>query len=153
VDAVKLKERKEVRDEMARIILLNVPDNAAAEDFAREMLEAEKAGIPLPSDMPALPEGTTIEALIARPTLACKCGSQGNKMKAAMGWSRTPKFGWWVHAGCNRPAPMVVRDWVKNMLNGTRNLLADIAPDEKWPQPRTDTRDAIDEMRARRRSA
>ena len=83
-----------------------------------------------------LPAGARIDAMIARPSLACPCGSTGNKMKKgdAFGFTQSPRFGWWVHAKCHRPTATIVRNFIANLLGGYRNLMADIDPSKEWPQ-------------------
>jgi hypothetical protein len=113
---------------MARIIVMTISDNDEAEQFARAMLEAER------TDWPLVPACTTIDAMIARPTLGCKCGL--GKRGKQVGWTRAPRFGWFIHSLCRRPSPYVVRDFVSNMLGGCRNLLVELDPEGNFAQPR-----------------
>ena len=93
---------------MARTILITIQDNEAAELFARQMLAS-----PEPPDYLAglveVPEGATIDAMVARPTKYCRCtptqlrqGRHGPKI--VRNWTRTPRFGWFVCSRCKRPS-------------------------------------------------
>ena len=116
-----------------RTIVLSIKDNDAANEFAKAMLEAERNG------MPFVPQGTTINAIIARPTLACKCNSR----KKLTGWTRTPRFGWFVCPVCKRPSYYVVRDFIKNMLHGQNNLLQEFINGQTTKPPTVNEMAAI----------
>jgi hypothetical protein len=108
---------------MAREIYLLIQDNKVAEEFAKAMLVTERDG------MPFVPRGTTIDAIVARPTLYCKCSSTKRKrgrQKPLDDFTQVKKFGWWVHALCNRPTKYVVEHWLENHIGGYRNLLSDL---------------------------
>lgn len=105
---------------MARTILLTIKDNEVAEEFARQMLEAPGKG------MPFVPQGTTIDAMIARPTLACKCSNSDKRqgrIKSLGDFTRARRYGWWVHAKCKRPTRAIVDRFIENHLGGYNNLL------------------------------
>ena len=108
---------------MARVIILSFKDNDAAEHFARQVLEGQDNG--MCSVLPS--EGVKIEALIARPTAKCRGPHRvPGKQKSERGWSRTKRFGWWVCSVCNKCSPMVVRDFIDNMIGGYNNLLEEL---------------------------
>jgi hypothetical protein len=114
---------------MARIIILSIPDNAEAEDFARWMLDRDGR-----EDQPVVPPGATIEAMVARPTVACRGPHRvPGKIKSQMSWTRTVKFGWWVCGVCKKPAATIVRDFVENMLGGHNDLLPTVTGGEPRP--------------------
>jgi hypothetical protein len=117
---------------MSRTIILTIKDNAVAEEFARALLA--NAGNEDFQEV-VVPLGTTLDALIARPTLGCRCSSgQRGKIKNRWEWSRAPRYGWFVHTTCRRPAQMVVRRFIYNMLGGYNNLLDELRePEPKEP--------------------
>jgi hypothetical protein len=118
---------------MARTLLITWPSNEEAERFCR-ILDQVQTGTyegltdeglaelaDLLTDSDDLPQ---MDALIARPTLACKCSQtrKGNMI----GYTRMPKFGWFVHAKCKRPAPPVVRNFIANRIMGNNDLLPEV---------------------------
>jgi hypothetical protein len=108
---------------MARSILITIPDNAVADKLAYDIANAAHGG------MPCLPQQTIIETIVARPTLWCKCTTTQRKrgrQKELGDYTAVPKFGWWVHALCQRPTKYIVDHWVENHLNGCVNLLPGI---------------------------
>jgi hypothetical protein len=124
---------------MARVIVLSIESNSDAESFARWMLDKDKEGYD--EDMPVVPPQAKIEAMIARPTVFCRGPHRvPGKLKSQMGWTRTKRFGWWVCSVCKKPAPTVVRDFIKNMLGGYNNLLPELEGGEpqepQWIQER-----------------
>ena len=117
---------------MARTILITIQDNEAAELFARQMLAS-----PEPPDYLAglveVPEGATIDAMVARPTKYCKCtpaqlrqGRHGPKI--VRNWTRTPRFGWFVCSRCKRPSRIVVKNFIENHLTNLCDLLPELLP-------------------------
>ena len=102
---------------MARSVLMTFTDNAVSEQFVRDMAVIDRDGRPF------VPAGVTIDAVVARPTLWCKCTGH---MKKDFGYKGIPKFGWWVHARCQRPTKHIVDHWLENHLNGCVNLLEGI---------------------------
>jgi hypothetical protein len=104
---------------MSRTIVLTIPNNEEAERWAQSMLDADTNGTVM------LPASARIDAMIARPTLYCKCVSRKKE-----GWSRTTKFGWWVHPRCRRPARLVVERFISNMLGGCNDLLPTLSGSE-----------------------
>jgi len=114
---------------MARILVLSIADNAEAEWFAKRLLENQELRIST-----LMPSSTRIEAMIARPTVACRGPHRvQGKIKSQMGWTRTVKFGWWVCGICKKPAATVVRDFVENMLGGYNDLLPTLSGGEPRP--------------------
>jgi hypothetical protein len=118
----------------ARTILITIDDQKAAEQF---VLELYNDGLMDRDRQILVPAGTKLDAMIARPSLGCHCTGGTGKMgkHSDFGWRQVPKFGWWVHARCKRPSATVVRDWIRNMLNGAHNLLPVLIPDREWVQP------------------
>jgi hypothetical protein len=115
---------------MARVIILSFDDNAAAERFAKHVMEGQRLG--LGTMTPS--QGVQVEAMVARPTVACRGPHRvPGKLKSQMGWTRTIKFGWWVCSVCNKPAPAVVRDFIQNMLGGYNDLLPTVTGGEPRP--------------------
>jgi len=118
---------------MSRVVILSFRDNDAAEHFARQVLEGQSNGTcsVLPS------KDVRIEALIAQPTQRCKGPHRvPGKQKSERGWSRTKRYGWWVCGVCNKCSPMVVRDFITNMIGGYNNLLSELMggdPEEPTP--------------------
>jgi hypothetical protein len=112
---------------MARIIILSIESNAEAEDFARWLLDGNAPKTWDEGDLPVVPRGTKIEAMIARPTVACRGPHRvPGKLRSQMGWTRTQRFGWWVCSVCKKPSPTVVRDFIRNMCNGHNDLLPEL---------------------------
>jgi hypothetical protein len=107
---------------LARTLILTIKDNGVAEEFARALLGEYSTVSPL------IPEGLTLDAMIARPTLFCKCPShrQKGKIKSHGDWSRAPRYGWFVHAVCRRPAKMVVERFIYNLIGSYNNLLDEL---------------------------
>jgi hypothetical protein len=110
---------------MARVIIISVESNGEAESFARWMVDKDKEGYN--EDMPVVPPGAKIEAMIAKPTVACRGPHRvPGKLRSQMGWTRTQRFGWWVCSVCKKPSPTVVRDFIRNMCNGHNDLLPEL---------------------------
>lgn len=119
---------------MARIIILSVPENEEAEDFARWLLDGNAPKTWDEGDLPVVPRNTTIEAMIARPTIGCRGPHRvPGKLKSQMSWTRTQRFGWWVCGVCKKPSPTVVRNFIDNMLGGHNNLLPELTGGEPRP--------------------
>jgi hypothetical protein len=123
---------------MARAIILSFKDNAAAEKFIRDLDDAVSEENASPSisltneaGMLAAAFGT-VEAMVARPTIACHCtkglGLHGSK---GTGYTKTKLFGWWIHAECKKPSPPLIHNFIRNMIVGVGN---DLVPGlrEKW---------------------
>jgi hypothetical protein len=129
---------------VARIILLGFKDNDAAEAFIRDMDRIQSLDPVSSSLMGELGVITAsagkVEALVARPTLTCKCSSTGMHQgkKTGAGFTKTAKFGWWVHAKCRRPTSYIVKNFITNMLNGHNDLLPELR--ESW-QPKEENVD------------
>jgi hypothetical protein len=114
---------------MARIIVLSIADNTVAEQLAKDLLREvpKRAWLRLP--------GVKIEAMIARPTVACKGHRQPGRIKPLGEFTRTQRFGWFVCATCKRPAKAVVQRFVDNMLGGSNNLLPELTGGEPRQPP------------------
>src|ERR1700747_2218117 len=113
-----------------RTVILTIDDNKEAEQFAREMVAAMGADPPLDNvSMPRVPAGATIQALLAQPSRGCTC--QGGPE----GWSRVPRFGWFICTECKKPNAIVVKNWISNHLNGCATLLEELFPGQGWAQP------------------
>lgn len=115
---------------------MSFKDNEAAEALIKETLKSQRdphGGVPI-SIAHIMCSSATVEAMMARPTAGCKCKTHKNHKQA---WTRTVRFGWWVHASCKRPASLVVRNYIKNLIiSGGTNLLPEI---EAEMVPPTDT--------------
>jgi hypothetical protein len=114
---------------MARLLLLSIKDNDAAEAIIKAILKADSFSADDKDWGDHVKElGTLVSAyskiewVLARPLAFCQCVS---KAKDNKGWGKTKRFGWWVHAGCNRCSKMVVDKFVGNLMNGHHNLLAE----------------------------
>lgn len=105
-----------------RTIILSFPDNKAAEEFARGMLECQEKG------MPFVPRQTTIDAMVARPTMGCSCRSHGTRKgnRTISDFTLAERFGWFVHKVCKRPTQTIVNRFVGNMLGGCKDLLPEL---------------------------
>jgi hypothetical protein len=123
---------------MARTLIITWPDNEAAERFATILHQLQTKtyegltdeGLSelgdLLTDGDELPE---MDAMVARPTKGCRCTSaerRRGRQKELGDWTRTPRFGWFVHAGCRRPSAYVVRHFVANMLGGYKDILPEV---------------------------
>jgi len=121
---------------MARILILSVDNNEEAEDFAKWLIEGNAPKAWAEGDLPVVPPGTTLEAMIARPTVGCRGPHRvPGKMKPERGWTRTKRFGWWVCGVCKKPSATVVRDFIDNMVGGYNDLLPELSGGEPR-QPR-----------------
>jgi hypothetical protein len=134
---------------MARAVVLTFQDNSEAETFVRTLDILQKDVYAESPSYDALPDvlgrllatkmvdgccGVSIDAVIARPTRWCKCTptqKRRGRQKPLGDYTRTPKFGWWVHALCMKPERPIVVNWVKNLLGGNVNLLEDILKKEE----------------------
>lgn len=107
-----------------RIVLLEM-NTEDAEEFVRDVANTER------ESMTFVPPGTTVEAVVARPTKWCTCDvPQESKSvrrrrmaKRESGWVRGSTFGWWLCINCKRPSKPVVIHWVDSMLAGANDLL------------------------------
>jgi hypothetical protein len=110
---------------MARLILLSVKDNEAADAIVKLILKSDNVhkegwGDHVQELGAPISAYSVIEWVMARPLAWWVCAS---KAKDNKGWGKTKRFGWWVHAGCNRCSRMVVVKFVSNLLNGHYDLL------------------------------
>lgn len=120
---------------MARAILITFKDNEAAEAFVKSVWESQSPE--------AITDGTNLRIgflvaaharvrwMIAQPTQACKCNIKPNTGKGKFNnqyeqWRQTERFGWRVHARCNKPNFFVVRDFIRNLHVGYKNLLQEL---------------------------
>jgi len=121
---------------MTRIVVLSFDDNKAAEAFVEHILDAQD---PMSSDTQATSIGylavalSVVEAVVARPTVSCRCRIVGmteyfrnqsqrrrstgkfedpgerREYVTAMGrWTKTERFGWLVHDKC-KPSELLHR--------------------------------------------
>lgn len=114
---------------MARVIILAFSDDAAAERFAQ--LKDDFESNPDAETDPAEDEGkiillgatvaahTEMEAMIARPTVFCRCTSGTGKGT----YYKTTKFGWWIHRPCKKPTYTIVKNFIHNMTISVGNDL------------------------------
>jgi len=112
---------------MARVVVISFTDDAAAEQFCIQLhniQEAEEPMLPEAYDLGAIAAAHGIvEALIAKPTLSCPHPFRNGTFK------KTEVFGWYVHATkangrpCFRPHPLVVQNFINNMLIASGNNL------------------------------
>jgi hypothetical protein len=144
---------------MARVVVLHFDDNDAAEHFVEGVLALQDPNTELRS-LPALIRHTgsivaacgKVEAIIARPTVYCKCkivgmtewSRQQNRRKnsnkfvdysnqadyaTAMGQHRkTERYGWLIHTKCKKPNRFIVQRFIQNLLIGLgcNNLLSEL---------------------------
>jgi hypothetical protein len=112
---------------MTRVVLLTFKDNAAAEALVKRLDQLQNEAWDLADNETeftslglVLASTSKVEAVLARPLASCNC-SPRPKFSA---WKRTEVFGWHVCPKCNRPAPLVVRNWLANLVRqGGNNLL------------------------------
>jgi hypothetical protein len=110
---------------MARLLLLSVKDNDAAEAIVKLILQSddvhkENWGDHVRELGTLLAAYSTLEWVIARPLAWCKCTKSGKNNQ--WGWTRTKRFGWFVHSECNKSAWLVVTKFTSG-LRGTNNDL------------------------------
>jgi hypothetical protein len=124
-----------------RTLLVTIKDNAWADRIVRELAErqgllGDEAEPSLTDDelMLELVERAHLDAMVARPTLFCHCGVTKGAGRRAAGYAQSERFKWLVHVPCNRPTEYIVRHWISNMLNGARDLLAEIIPGHETVQ-------------------
>jgi hypothetical protein len=109
---------------MARAFIITIGDNDAAEtlvdlwDEIKDGSGSRNIGLAIQEMGLIIGAHAEMETMVARPTAACRC----NMGKQDKGYSKTLRFGWWVHT-CKKPAATVVRDFIKNMTIGYNNLL------------------------------
>jgi hypothetical protein len=118
-----------------RTLIVSIADNDRAALIIRELAERQNLlgedAEPTLTDgelMLELVEHVQMDAMVARPTLACHCGETRGAGKRTSGYAQSSNFKWWVHTQCNRPTSYIVNRWISNMLNGARDLLHDIVP-------------------------
>jgi hypothetical protein len=117
---------------MARAVLLTFRDNQAAEAFVKKLWAEQD---PFASGEQYTEVGflaassAKIEWMLAQPLAACKCSGKrvsGNKF----GYKKTKRFGWWVHAACNKPTKLIIRTFIENLKNGHNDILPELFPNE-----------------------
>ena len=126
---------------MARVVLLSFKENDAAEQFIASVLAAQDESTPMAQmSQNIMAAGAiasacgVIEAMIARPTVACRCvivgkSQRGTKSKfRALGerWVKSERFGWLIHERCKRPNYWVVKRFIDNMHVGYNDLLPEL---------------------------
>jgi hypothetical protein len=152
---------------MARVVILSFDDNTAAEAFVEHTLEAQAAkhgGIPISISAHVVAHAT-IEAVVARPTVSCRCrivgmtqyyreksqrsragqgkfvnygGPEQQEYVSVMGTHvKTERFGWLIHTKCKRPGFFVVKRFIQMMLVGVgcNDLLPEIVERMNAPEP------------------
>jgi hypothetical protein len=131
---------------MARLLLLYVKDNDAAEAITKLILQSDDVHKEGWGDHVAelgtlISAYSKIEWIIARPLAWCTCTMPGKNRQ--WGWSNTKRFGWFVHSECNKSARFVVEKFTSG-LRGTNNdllpeyramLLAEQLPVEEKVEP------------------
>lgn len=114
----------------ARVIILTFKDEKAAEQFARLKTQWEEEDFEAPpgTEGEVLALGaivaaqTKLEAIVAKPSNPCTCTSSKHVNRGG-GYTKTKKFGWWVHAACAKPEMRVIQDFIKNMILSSGNDL------------------------------
>jgi hypothetical protein len=129
-----------------RTVVISFKDNETAEKFVKHVafmqggylvdgaIEEYDSAEEFVADTLADPTVTTLDAMIARPTMACQCRTvrQPGKMGSTVGnYTLTPHFRWWVHRKCKRPTKYIVKNFIANMIGGHRDLLAEIISSHK----------------------
>jgi hypothetical protein len=124
---------------VARTILITFADNKAAAEFARDFASAQKTTC---SGTMIHIEGVTMDAMIARPTLYCRCTPtmrRRGRQKELGDFTQAEKFGWYIHALCQRPTKYVVEHWLQHRIAGNKDLLPGVlGRGESVPQPDAD---------------
>jgi hypothetical protein len=128
---------------MSRVMIVSFDSDDSAEQVVRLLDQVQQGKYPVQVGQAfqemglILGSGATIEAVVARPTLACTCKSH------ASGFVKTNRFGWLVHrmkidgTKCMRPPWRVVQNFISNMVVTAGNdLLPEIrATKEEEIQP------------------
>ncbi len=130
---------------MARLILLAVKDNEVAEQFVKDLWhlqEIRHTDVSVDSrefmELGVLVAAyTNVEWMIARPMNHCRCTGHGKNRQ--WGWTKTRRFGWWVHANCNRVSRLVMLNFVTNLLNGHNDILPELRVVEELQQQEEET--------------
>jgi hypothetical protein len=117
-----------------RTLLISFKDNEAAETFAMELdilLRTKHLGVSSDTEerLTALLSQAQLDAMVARPTLACECS--GKPAGRKVGYVQTKRFHWWVHAlqGCKRPTRYIVDNFISILMGGNRDILGETLPD------------------------
>lgn len=151
---------------MARVVILSFENNAAANKFVKDLNASQNSDEVASSKVAEMGliamSYSKLEALLARPTLACECtkglGIRSQQYKAVAGFGKTTKFGWWVHSACKRPTKLVVDRFIHNLIiSGGNNLLQQVltpkgpveahvmgGPNQKMFQPGYKPNDPVD---------
>jgi hypothetical protein len=116
---------------MARLVLVSFKDNDAAEAFCKlvdqsDDVHKEGWGDHVAELGTLLSAYGRLEWMIARPLAWCKC--HGHSKNRQWGWARTRRFGWWIHATCNKCSKLTVINFVTNLLAGYNDLLPELRP-------------------------
>ena len=115
---------------MARIVTFSFKDNVAAEAVIEAVDILQDTGHPMTIQEFAqvaerlgsiMGASATPQVLMARPTAWCTCKYKVTRATGKV----TPRFGWLVCKTCNKPAEVVVRNWMGNLVNSVmgNNLL------------------------------
>lgn len=116
---------------MGRVVLLSFRNNEIAESFVRTMLRATDEELTQEEIFSLVrglgtivAAGGKVEAIVARPTIACKCKHKGKPPR----WKKSQRFGWWICPNCNRPSPYAGCFRIKNAIIGMggNNLLHEL---------------------------
>lgn len=120
----------------ARVVIVSFAEEKNAEQFVRLMdrweLDQplnENAASQMSDEILAagaiLAATAKVEAVVARPTVFCRCPTPGvrGKNQFGGGYSKTVKFGWFVHAECRKPSYPIVKNYIVNMLMPAGNNL------------------------------
>lgn len=132
-----------------RTVLISIPDNAQAEQIVKELgqrlgLDPYGRGEDGDGDLTdeefvslLIASGLTLDAMVARPTKWCTCGGTKGAGSRTTGYAQSERYHWWVHRArkgkprCNKPTRFIVDHWIRNMLNGARDILGEVIPSHK----------------------
>jgi hypothetical protein len=114
----------------ARVLVLSFKSEKAAEQFAHLKIQWENTDTEPTDNIEAeiltlgaiVAAETTLEAMVAKPSNPCRCTSSKHVNRGG-GYTKTVKFGWWVHAACGKPEWRVIQDFIKNMIISSGNDL------------------------------
>lgn len=84
---------------MARLVVLEFDDDQAADRFVAHM--ANRMGAGALNQASVAIAYSSVVGVFARPTKFCKCKNPNSK-----NFTKSAKFGWWIHKPCSKPLPM-----------------------------------------------
>lgn len=131
-----------------RIVLIEV-SQSDVEQFVNRVV-ADGGIVTTTDDGELFTLDATVEAVVARPKLACKCAEvtesrsqRRRRLKTSspkmLAFSRSTKLGWWCCSTCGRPSKAAVTHWITSMLVGANDLLPKllgsgeaISPQDRW---------------------